>query len=310
MNIILFTPGGRPRQLNLRHWPSLVAVLSTAVLLITGAVWSGYFLAIRLNAADPLQEVQQLRAQLASQEATLAELRRTSGEDVKALALRLGQLQSHIIRLDALGERLTRMADLDKGEFDFSTAPAQGGPEMDEVAAGDAALPQLSFTDALDTLAGQIQQREVQLSVLENLLMNRNLQEQVRPAGRPILSGWLSSHYGVRTDPFTGRQARHHGVDFAGKMGSSIISVASGVVTWAGPRYGYGNLVEINHGNGFVTRYGHCKQVLVEVGETVKKGQTIAKMGSTGRSTGPHVHFEVLQNGRVVNPARFIQAAN
>jgi murein DD-endopeptidase MepM/ murein hydrolase activator NlpD len=129
------------------------------------------------------------------------------------------------------------------------------------------------------------------------------------PAGRPITSGWLSSYFGIRTDPFTGKKERHKGLDFAGKLGSDVVAVASGVVTWAGRRYGYGNLVEINHGNGYSTRYGHNDKITVKVGDAVKKGQIIAKMGSTGRSTGPHVHFEVLHKGKQVDPMSYIKTA-
>ena len=141
--------------------------------------------------------------------------------------------------------------------------------------------------------------------MLETLLMDRSLRERLMPSGRPISKGWLSSNFGKRADPFTGKQEYHKGVDFAGKEGADVLAVGDGVVTWSSKRSGYGNLVEINHGNGYVTRYGHNKSNTVEVGETVKKGQQIALIGSTGRSTGPHVHFEVLRNGKQVNPAKF-----
>ena len=157
----------------------------------------------------------------------------------------------------------------------------------------------------LDDLGTEMEDREQKLSVLETLLMSRSLRERVMPSGRPIEEGWLSSKYGKRNDPFTGKQDFHKGLDFAGKKGSAVMAVGDGVVTWSGKRTGYGNLVEISHGNGYVTRYGHNQSHLVEMGETVKKGQQIALMGSSGRSTGPHVHFEVLRDGKTVNPAKY-----
>jgi murein DD-endopeptidase MepM/ murein hydrolase activator NlpD len=158
----------------------------------------------------------------------------------------------------------------------------------------------------LDELGAGIKDREQKLSVLESLLMSRSLSERVMPSGRPVEEGWLSSRYGKRNDPFTGKQEFHRGLDFAGKKGSEVIVVGDGVVTWAGNRSGYGNLLEVSHGNGFITRYGHNQKHLVKVGDTVRKGQQIALMGTSGRSTGPHVHFEVMRDGKTVNPASYI----
>jgi murein DD-endopeptidase MepM/ murein hydrolase activator NlpD len=163
---------------------------------------------------------------------------------------------------------------------------------------------------SLDGFEKQLSDRERQLRVLEDLLLASKLQKEVRPSGWPVDSGWISSGYGWRTDPFTGLYAQHMGIDFAAQDGSDVLSVATGIVTDAGERSGYGQLVEINHGNGYVTRYGHNEEILVKVGDKVNKGQRIALMGSTGRSTGPHVHFEVLYNGSVVNPEQYIQAAH
>jgi len=162
------------------------------------------------------------------------------------------------------------------------------------------------FLTMLDELGAEIADREQKLSVLETLLMTRSLNERVMPSGSPVEDGWLSSRYGKRNDPFTGKQEFHKGLDFAGKPGSSVTAVGDGVVTWAGKRTGYGDLIEISHGNGYVTRYAHNKEHLVDVGDTVRKGQEIALMGSSGRSTGPHVHFEVVLNGKTVNPSRYI----
>jgi len=224
---------------------------------------------------------------------------------LNALSQQLGKMQARVIRLDALGRRLTKIAKLDKGEFDFDVAPALGGPvsslELESVKVPD-------FVQQLEELSRQLDNRGEQLGVLESLMMNRKLQQAVRPSGRPITKGWTSSYYGMRNDPFTGKREHHKGVDFAGKEGSAVISVASGVITWASDRYGYGNLVEVSHGNGYKTRYGHNKKILVKVGDKVNKGDKLALMGSTGRSTGPHVHFEVLRNGRNVNPNKYVSA--
>lgn len=305
MNIIILGKTGQSRRINLASVPGMMLFLSGAALLLGGSGFLGYELAELRLADQPLEEIRSFRTEIAEQREAVAALREEARENLNAVSVRLGQVSAHVIRLDALGDRLTRMAGLEEGEFNFDNSPAQGGPE---IAAGDVvdeSFPEL--INSLERLATQIEDREQQLTVLENLLMNRNLHDQVMPAGRPITKGWLSSYFGVRTDPFTGKRARHYGLDFAGAMGSDVVAVAAGVVTYSGPRYGYGNMVEINHGNGFVTRYAHAEDLLVAVGEVIKKGQVIALMGSSGRSTGPHVHFEVLQNGKVVNPLKYIR---
>lgn len=244
---------------------------------------------------------------LTEQEDQILEAQRDAENQLAALTLKVAELQARLVRLDALGERLTTIAKLDSGEFDFSQPPALGGPELTTQDEGYSAP---SFQTAIDQLAGQIEDRQQQLETLEALLANRKIQRDLFIAGRPIKKGWMSSRYGRRTDPFSGRIAWHSGVDFAGKDGADIVAVAAGVVTWSGERYGYGHMVEVNHGNGYSTRYAHCKENLVKVGDIVKKGQIIALMGSTGRSTGPHVHFEVYKHGRAVDPATYIHRAS
>jgi murein DD-endopeptidase MepM/ murein hydrolase activator NlpD len=197
------------------------------------------------------------------------------------------------------------MAEIEDGEFDFDSAPALGGPEEPVASGSNVAIPDV--VEAMASLDSQLNNREAQLWVLESVLMNENLQERVYPQGRPVSSGWISSYFGKRTDPFTGKPANHTGVDFAGKMGQEIAAVADGVVTWSGDRYGYGVMIEINHGNGYSTRYAHNSENLVNVGDEVKKGQSVALMGETGRATGPNLHFEVLKNGHRVNPVNFIR---
>jgi murein DD-endopeptidase MepM/ murein hydrolase activator NlpD len=210
-----------------------------------------------------------------------------------------------VIRLDALGRRLTEMANLSDGEFDFDSEPALGGPEEPYLSGWAVAVPEVLA--AMQNLDQQLNSREAQLGALEGVLMGQNLVDRVVPQGRPVNTGWISSYFGRRTDPFTGKPANHKGVDFAGKAGAEIMAVADGVVTWSSKRYGYGELVEINHGNGYATRYAHNSENLVAVGDMVKKGQAVALMGDTGRATGPNLHFEVLQEGRPVNPVNFIR---
>jgi murein DD-endopeptidase MepM/ murein hydrolase activator NlpD len=216
--------------------------------------------------------------------------------------MRVGQMNANMIRLDALGKRLTRMANLNDGEFDFGNPPAMGGAEGAD--GQPAQIPNL--TAMVDQLQNQLSSREQQLGVLENLILTRELNKQVYPEGRPVQDGWISSYFGQRSDPFTGYSAVHKGVDFAGPEGSKVSSVAAGLVTFAGERAGYGEMVEINHGNGLATRYCHNEKLLVKQGDMVRKGQDVALMGSTGHSTGPHLHFEVLKNGAQVDPLRFI----
>ena len=285
------------------HWLFISLVISA----IAGGVFY-YGMQHGSQEAEPDVMVSEMQKQLNQYQKELVEVRLNSDENMNALAVRLGEVKAHVIRLDALGQRLIEKADLEKGEFDFENSPAQGGPESKTGERGET-ISVSDFMSTMDELAKKMDNSSLQLSVLESMIMNRELHDEVYPAGRPIKRGWISSYFGYRTDPFNGRRARHDGIDLAGKQGSEVISVASGVITWAGKRYGYGNLVEINHGNGYVTRYGHNEVIEVKVGDAVKKGDTIARMGSTGRSTGPHVHFEVHKNGRVVDPMRYVRAS-
>ena len=268
-------------------------------------LFAGYQIGVAHMKANPDDLTLAVQSELDNQRLVLSEVTQKAEENLDALALRLGKLQAHVIRLDALGQRLTNMAKLDNGEFDFENPPAQGGPEVHK----GSPLQVNDFVAALNELSVQLDDRSKQLGVLETLIMNRNLQAEVMPTGRPVSRGWLSSYFGLRTDPFSGRRVHHSGIDFAGKLGSDVVAVAAGVVQYSGKRSGYGNLVEINHGNGYVTRYGHNLKNLVTVGQTIKKGEIIAKMGTTGRSTGPHVHFEVLVNDRAVDPKKYIHAS-
>ncbi|MEO0974249.1 MAG: M23 family metallopeptidase, partial [Pseudomonadota bacterium] len=213
-----------------------------------------------------------------------------------------------VTRLDALGQRLTSMAGLEDGEFNFAAAPAMGGPETFTERYEATVVTSDEVVSELLTLERQLDDRRRQLEVLESLLLTRTVAERVAPAGMPVEGGWISSAYGTRTDPITDQRAFHAGMDFAGRAGMPIKAVADGVVTWSARRYGYGNLVELTHGNGLVTRYAHNQDNLVAVGDRVTKGQIIASMGDTGRATGPNLHFEVLRNGRTVNPISYVRS--
>lgn len=310
MNLVVFGKGfGKPRQISFtgRAAAGAAALFAGAVAAIAFSV--GYWFSSH-NASDvSVDAAVAMTTQLAAERDGIASIRQHTEDKLDALAIRIGQMNARVIRLDALGRRLTEMADIDGDEFNFDADPAMGGPEepaIEESGAGSA-VPEV--ITAMADLGTRLNAHEAQLSVLESVLMGQNLSERVHPQGRPVESGWMSSYFGRRTDPFTGKQAMHRGVDFAGKTGDSIIAVADGVVTWSAPRYGYGEMVEINHGNGYATRYAHNAENLVKVGDEVRKGQTVALMGDTGRATGPNLHFEVLHRGSRVNPVKFIQQA-
>ena len=235
----------------------------------------------------------------------LENVKENTATAMNAMAGRLSLLQSHVMRLDALGTRLARMAQVDDMEFGVEHPPGIGGPQA-MLDGGPGRVSDMNFLVSLNQLDQALQDREDKLSAMEAMLMGRSLQDQTRPQGNPAKGGWVSSLYGYRTDPISGKREFHLGLDLAGRSGLPVTSVASGIVTWSGPNQGYGNLIEISHGNGYITRYAHNKENLVNVGERVEKGEMIAVMGSTGRSTGTHVHFEVVRNGRHINPRNYI----
>lgn len=311
MNIILVrTRNGKARRLSVSGFQGLLLAAMGLALAVV-ALFAAYRLGVDSQTVDPEEAlptavISAWQEALDSQRQEIDDYKQNSQHQVDALTLRVGQLQARLLRLDAIGQRVTDVAGIDSAEFDFENVPPVGGPEE---AGGSQSFSVVELTSVLETLERQAESREQQLQILDTLFMDQQFQQEQEIAGRPIRSGWLSSNYGYRSDPFTGKRAWHAGVDFAGKENSDIVAVAAGVVTFAGDRYGYGKLVEVSHGSGVVTRYAHCKEILVGVGAVVEKSQTIAKMGSTGRSTGPHVHFEVLKNGRTVNPAKFVARA-
>jgi murein DD-endopeptidase MepM/ murein hydrolase activator NlpD len=289
-----FVRGTRRLRLAMRRQPALAAVVLLAAGLAGGA---------GARTAAGSVELTTLQGQAARQQAQLEVTRVQAQREINALAARLAELQAQANRLNALGERLTQVAKLDDGEFDFNKPVGIGGVgAVRDMPAGElrAGLGQLG--SQLDTSGGQ-------LSVLESLLFNRTLDQAATPSRSPIANSYITSGFGGRADPFGGGAAFHKGIDFHANTGDPVLAVADGVVSYAGQRSGYGNVVEIDHGNGYITRYAHNSRLQVRVGELVHRGDEVARAGSSGRSTGAHVHFEVWMNGRVVNPSRFLGQA-
>lgn len=303
MNIILISrsaTGSVRRSLHATHHFLLLALVGA--LILAGVAAAGYW-AGRWHYASAYMASWEQR--LAEQQESLEEVRRNARAEVDALTARLADLQGRVTRIDALGRKLINVSNIDASEFDFDSRPGMGGPT--------GTTPGRSYeveelSDAIESLDERLENRERQLAVLEDVLMERELNAATIPAGEPIGKGWMSSPYGHRQDPITGKRAWHDGVDFAGRMGSPVLAVAAGVVTFAGERWGYGKMVEVTHGSGYVTRYAHALNVTVEEGQVVRRGDQVAEMGSSGRSTGPHVHLEVLKNGDSVNPWKYVQA--
>jgi len=277
-------------KLNKLHWLSALTIFA----LVSG------FLVHLVASSDDIPNSPEYR--LAS--LPLLEKSSENKEQVTAVTMKLAELQSQVLRLNALGDRLAEEANIPDKEFNFEQLPPSGGPMVQSEQQPRKNLAELLLS--ISDLENSIAHEEKQLKMLESVTLGHHIENTRYLSGRPIKKGWLSSYYGTRKDPFTGKPAMHKGVDFAGSENASIIATASGVVSWAGERYGYGQLIEINHGDGLKTRYGHNKELTVSVGDVVTKGQVIAKMGSTGRSTGPHVHYEILRNNRQIDPTKYV----
>ena len=306
MQIILVSRARKaPRTLDLTDRRMRWKLLSMLSLAVFGLVGAG--VGLTLMVASPrdraLTEIRDLQKQIRSQDAQLHGVRTDAHRDLDALAVKLGQLQAQSTRLNALGEQLAEVGKLDNGEFNFDQQPAVGGVED---ASGTAyALPP-ALDRSIDQLAAQFDRQQAQLSALQSLLLDARIESNLKPTGMPV-QGYISSYFGVLPDPFDGHPERHTGIDIATPYGTSVHAVAEGMVTFAGVRNGYGNVVEIDHGNGYMTRYAHNSRLDVHPGQHVQVGQVIAQAGSTGRSTGSHVHFEVWYDGRVVNPLAFVR---
>jgi len=281
--------------------PKTAGIALGAIALVLAVAFGTGYLARGANGAA-LGEITRLQAEMAQQQVALNVAREDAQREVNAIAARVGELQAQANRLNALGDRLTRVGKLKDGEFNFNELPGQGGSESaSDVPSGD-------LLSSLDALQSQFSRSGRQLSVIESLLFDQDLDNKGMPAGMPA-PGYISSGYGGRADPFGRGRAHHMGIDIDANTGDPITAAAEGVVSFSGVRNGYGNVVEIDHGNGYKTLYAHNSSNLVRAGDVVRAGQLIGKVGSTGRSTGSHLHFEVMLNGRQVNPRQYLDKA-
>lgn len=258
----------------------------------------GLLLGMGARSGLGMAQVQSAQAQVRVERARIAAAQR----EVNAMGVRLAELQAQANRLNALGDRLARNGNLADGEFDFSAPAPQGGvgPVRQMTA--------FELHGGMVALQGRFDAAGEQLSLLDSLLASRQQQRDAVPSRLPILGSYITSHFGGRADPFSGGSAFHKGIDFAANIGDPVLAVADGVVTFSADRSGYGHTVEIDHGNGYVTRYAHNSRLQVQVGDLVRAGQEVAKAGSSGKSTGAHVHFEVWRDGQVLNPRAYLDA--
>jgi murein DD-endopeptidase MepM/ murein hydrolase activator NlpD len=305
MSLSVFYRGTKVKfsfELSRRRLMSLAGLAALGVLAVTKP-WELQ----GLNPDAARAKITEEKIALAAQQQAVRELKDETEKKLTAMTIYLGEMQSQLRRLDALGKRLASVADLDNGEFAFEQPLVEimGGPEASITDA-----PKVDGRDVIDQIEGmmgELASKQKQLSLLESVMMSHHISAESFIAGRPVDSGWLSSQYGIRKDPFNGRPAMHKGLDFASlEEGAGVYATGAGVVTWAGDRSGYGQLIEIDHGGGLKTRYGHSKELLVKEGDVVTRGQKIALLGSTGRSTGPHVHYEVLRNNRQIDPYKYV----
>ena len=280
------------RVLGSRHSHQLARVLFVAVMLLATYQTGVLFERLDVEAERDLLAYAKKRAD---------DARQLSVNQSRLLAKELGVMQARLIRLEALGQRLAESQGLDE-EFDFSHPPGVGGA----VPPFQAALS----AERLDEMMRQFNPRseylEMQLAMLSDYLDYKQFEVNMMPKGWPLERGWISSHFGQRNSPFSGKLEMHYGIDIAGREGTPILAVAAGIVRVARASPDYGYMVEIDHGNAYSTRYAHNKINLVKEGDLVRKGGVIALLGSTGRSTGNHLHFEVLKYGHPIDPRKYL----
>jgi len=306
MNIILVSKDlGKVKTINLSG--AQAAMIAGFMLLLMGAVSAGFQKFIFSAAATQKEESLVLGPQDQTQREQEPKHDSYVRENLNAMAIKLGQMQAQLLRLDSLGERLAKLSGIKAQEFSFDQAPGWGGA-VSVFPTQDLSLPELG--KQVDELARRVDDRFDKLGVLESMMMQDRLSKKMLPSVSPVESGWYSSKFGWRIDPFTGKKAFHEGLDFNADTGTGILAAAGGIVVYSGFHPEYGNMIEIDHGNDLVSRYAHASKRGVKVGEVVLRGQKIGEVGSTGRSTGSHLHFEIRHRGVPQNPARFLQARN
>jgi len=302
MNIILVSgrlTKARTLTLDVSHL-LLGAAVTLLALLILALGLQYFMLRYASSVNSPLLNTLILSAQQEQNEKTQSYLR----ENLNAMASKLGQMQAQLLRLDTLGERLAKTAGFKPQEFMFDQSPARGGA-LSTLPTYDLSLGDLSRQ--VDLLTRQMDDRTEKLGILDTLMIVDSAKKKLLPSVLPVEGGWYSSNYGWRIDPFNGVRAFHEGMDFMAEVGTLAHAAAGGVVIYSDFHSQYGNMIEIDHGNGLITRYAHLSKRLAKLGDVVLSGGRIGQVGSTGRATGPHLHFEVRQNGAPLNPARFLR---
>lgn len=310
--ICLSEDGARKASFDLNPWTHLVIPAMVVALLIGGLSINqilGLYKLEKTAQHSQLSEAEtkKILSSLEQQMATVHDIKEKYSHytvDVEALTRKLGALEAESMRLRALGIRIVKMAKLDPEEFSFDLDPGRGGAddsvEIDLLSANE-------LQKSVNNLEENFTREKELMKGMVNILQGQILDKEVEPSGKPVARGYMSSSFGFRRDPFNGRSKMHKGIDFAGPTGTEIFTVGAGVVSFVGRKGGYGNVVEVDHGDNMVSRYAHLNKAVVKKGEIVKKGDLIAKMGSTGRSTGPHLHLEVLDNGKQIDPASFVE---
>lgn len=308
MQIILLHPrlaSARPVTLTTKHF--LLSAFLFLTLVIVCAVGL-YYATLRYAEMTGLPMFDKVLGVAERQSDDLRE--RHMKENLSALAIQMGEMQAQLMRLDALGERVQGLAGIPPEQFNFGELPGRGGPAPTL----DGAMPLETGIDslgrALDGLSRDISHRADYMNVVETALMRDRLRARMLPTVQPVDVSYNASGFGARLDPFNGRRAFHEGIDFAAPTGTPIVAAAGGVVIAATYHYQYGNMLDIDHGNDIVTRYAHASKLRVRLGDIVKGGQHIADIGSTGRSTGPHLHFEVRVKGVPQDPQKFLAEGN